>query len=192
MSIDKKFTIDQLTEKFEGAKTVIHEYGSLPNEVVNYKLNPSTWSCVEVCKHLIQFNTIYLDEIENALQKPDKIPVIQNEKSVFSPNWIVRKLAGYMEPPYKFGVKTIKPMAPEKIQLDPAETFHRLIESEDEFLTLLEKAENEKWNLDKVKGRHPVFKFLKMSLTDIFILTDAHQRRHFWQVEQILKRIPEQ
>jgi len=87
MPIAKEFTIAQLIEKFEGAKTVVHEYGGLPNEVVNYKLNPSTWSCVEVCKHLIQFNTIYLDEIETALQKPGKIPVIQNEKSEFSPNW---------------------------------------------------------------------------------------------------------
>jgi hypothetical protein len=191
MSIDRKFTIDQLLEKFEGAKTVIHEYGSLPAEVVNFKLNPSTWSCVEVCKHLIRFNQIYLDEIDRALQKLDEIPVIKNQKSKFSPKWTIRKLAGHTEPPYKFGIKTIQRMSPENVQSDSAATFKRLLDIEDEFISLLNKAEIEKWNFDKIKGRHPIVKFYRMSFTDIIVLTDAHQRRHFWQIEQILKRIPE-
>jgi len=177
-----------IKEKFEGAKTVIHEFGSLDRETVIFKLNPETWSCVEICQHLICFNEMYLDEMERGLKKLKVIPVNGNS---FSPSFTVRKLAGLMEPPYKFGVKTIKPMFPSNIDLEPAETFRKLIESQDEIIAKLKTAVEEHWNLDKIKGRHPILKFLKISFTDSLILIDAHQRRHFWQFEQILKRISE-
>ena len=184
MPIPKKVTISELKEKFEGAKTVIHEFGSLDSETVIFKLNPETWSCVEICQHLIRFNDMYLQEMDRGLEKLKVIPVNGN---LCSPSWAVRKLAGYMEPPYKLGIKTIKPMSPSNVDLEPAETFMKLIETQDEIIDRLETAEKERWNLDKIKGRHPILKFLKISFTDSLILIDAHQRRHFWQFEQILK-----
>ncbi len=188
MSIPKKVTIGELTEKFEGAKTVIHEFGSLDSETVIFKLNPETWSCVEICQHLICFNDMYLHEMDRGLKELKVIPVNGNS---CSPSWAVRKLAGYMEPPYKFGIKTIKPMFPSNIDLDPAETFMKLIESQDKIIDRLKTADKEHWNLDKIKSRHPILKAVRISFTSSMILIDAHQRRHFWQFEQILKRIPE-
>ncbi|REL24992.1 DinB family protein [Rhodohalobacter sp. SW132] len=190
MSIAKEFTIEQLIEKFEGAKTIIHEYGSLPRETVLYKLNPETWSCVEVCQHLIQFNKLYINQMNSAIEKLNAIPAAQNGHT-FSPKWSARKLAGYMEPPYSFGIKTVKPMKPDGSESDPAETIERLIEVQDELIELLKRADSENWDLDKIKGRHPLIKLLRLSLTDFLIIMDAHQRRHIWQIEQILKRIPQ-
>lgn len=190
MAIPRNLTIGELKEKFEGAKTVIHEYGSLAEDTVNFKLNPETWSCTEVCQHLIRFNEIYLKQMDSAIQSQDT-SLTGDPNSSFSPGWIVRLLAGYLEPPYKIAIKTIKPMYPSRVELSAADTFHRLIDTENKLLLMLQKAEEQQWNLDKIKGRHPIFKFLKMSLTDFLIFIDAHQRRHFWQVEQILIRIPE-
>ena len=82
-------------------------------------------------------------------------------------------------------------MFPSTVDLDPADTFHELINIQDRIIEMLDKAEAEHWNLDKLKASHPVLKLLKFSFTGYFILIDAHQRRHFWQIEQILKRIPE-
>lgn len=188
MSIPKKITLSDLMDKFEGAKSVIHEYDNLNKDTVTFKLNPETWNCVEICQHLIQFNDMYLQEMDIGLKKMKTIPVNGNS---FSPAWTARKLAGYFEPPYKFGIKTIKPMYPSNMDMDPAETFIRLIAYQDEIINRLKKAEEEHWNLDKIKGRHPLLKFFKMSFTDFLIMIDAHQRRHFWQFEQILKRMPE-
>ncbi|CAN5377419.1 hypothetical protein BH23BAC3_BH23BAC3_07560 [soil metagenome] len=187
MSIPKIITISDLMDKFEGAKTVIHEYGNLDKETVTFKLNPETWNCVEICQHLIRFNDLYLSEMDLGLEKLKTIPVNGNS---FSPAWTVRKLAGYFEPPYKFGVKTIRPMLPSNTEMETAETFMRLIGYQDEIISRLEKAKVEHWNLDKIKGRHPLLTFIRMSYIDFLILIDAHQRRHFWQFEQILKRMP--
>lgn len=188
MSIPKTISIDTLTEKFEGAKTVINEYGSLDNDTVIFKLNPETWSCVEVCQHLIRFNDMYLGQMNNALDNISPIPV--NGQS-YSPGWLSRKFASFLEPPYKFGVKTIKPMFPSTVDLNPADTFNTLIKNQDEILNFLRQAEDERWNLDKMKAPHPLIKVLNLSFTEFIILMDAHQRRHFWQIEQILKRMPE-
>lgn len=188
MSIPKSVTLESLTEKFEGAKTVVHEYGSLDYDTVIFKLNPDTWSCVEVCQHLISFNRMYVGQMNNALNEISTIPV--NGQS-FTTTWTIRKLASFLEPPYKFGIKTIKPMFPSTVDLDPAETFHELIDSQDRIIQMLNQAGEERWNLDKLKASHPILKFLSFSFTGFLILIDAHQRRHFWQIEQILKRIPE-
>lgn len=188
MAIPKKITINKFQDKFEGAKTVIHEYGNLSTDTVLFKLNPETWSCVEVCQHLIRFNDIYYNQMEKALSHLTTIPV---SGEAFSPGFISRKMAGYLEPPYKFGIKTIKPMFPSEVILDPAETFKHLIQFQDKIVEMLTRAQEERWNLDKIKGKHPLIKFLPMSYTDYLIFIDAHQRRHFWQIEQILKRIPE-
>ncbi len=186
----KNYTFDELRDRFEGAKTVVHEYGSLAVDTVNFKLNPDTWSCTEVCQHLIRFNEMYLTEIRSAVEKRKTIPVFKNKIS-FAPKWTVKKLAQFIEPPYRFGVKTLKPMQPSNIELSAAETFMRLIEINEEIVTLINKAEEEQWNLNKIKGNHPLFKLYRMSLIDYLVFIDAHQRRHFWQIEQILTRIPE-
>lgn len=188
MSIPKTITTNLLKEKFEGAKTVINEYGSLDSDTAIFKLNPSTWSCVEVCQHLIRFNEMYLGQIHDTLESISTIPVNGNS---FSPGLLSRKFASFLEPPYKFGVKTIKPMFPSSVNLNPAETFHKLIGIQNDAIDLLEQAENERWNLDKLTAPHPLMKLVNLSFTDFLILIDAHQRRHFWQIEQILKRIPE-
>lgn len=188
MAIPKTITSETLTEKFEGSKTVINEYGSLDSDTVIFKLNPDTWSCVEVCQHLIRFNEMYMGQVSDSLDRISTIPVNGNS---FSPGWISRKFAAFLEPPYKFGVKTIKPMFPSTVNLNPAETFHKLIDIQDDVVDLLKRAEKERWNLDKITAPHPIIKFLHLTFTDFLILMDAHQRRHFWQIEQILKRIPE-
>ncbi|MEX0660814.1 MAG: hypothetical protein WD381_02315 [Balneolaceae bacterium] len=190
MSIKKNYNFDELKEPFEGAKTIINEYGTLTEDTVNFKLNPETWSCTEVCQHLIRFNEMYFSEIDQAIEKQKTIPVSKNGSS-FSPKWTVRKLAGYLEPPYKFGIKTLRPMYPANVKLSAENTFIRLIEINEEIITLLNKAEKEQWNLNKIKGKHPLLKIYRMSLMDYLIFIDAHQRRHFWQIEQILARIPE-
>lgn len=188
MAIPKTTTIDALSENFEGAKTVINEYGGLDYDTVIFKLNPETWSCVEVCQHLISFNKLYRDQMDEALSTLTTIPVNGNS---ISPGWISRKFASFLEPPYKFGVKTIKPMFPSTVDLKPAETFHHLIDIQTDIVKLLTQAKKERWNLDQVTATHPLIKFLTLSFTDFLILIDAHQRRHFWQIEQILKRMPD-
>lgn len=187
MAIQSNYTLDELKANISAAISVIDEYRGLPEEVLNQKLNPETWSCTEVCKHLIQFNRLYLDQIEKALDKLESKPVGEEP---FSVRWFMRKLGNFIEPPYKFGVKTISPMLPVRVDLAAPKTLDELENSNKEILELLKSAREENWDIDKIKGRNPVFKF-KMPLTEFIVYLDAHQRRHFWQIEQILKRLPD-
>lgn len=188
MAIPKSISNDTFMEKFEGAKTVINEYGSLDQDTVIFKLNPETWSCVEVCQHLIRFNKMYMGQMEDALTDLTNIPV---NSTLYSPGWLSRKFASFLEPPYKFGIKTIKPMFPSTVDLNPSETFNTLIEVQNEAIEVLKRAKKEQWDLDNITAPHPLIKIINLSITDFLILIDAHQRRHFWQIEQILKRLPE-
>lgn len=169
-----------------GAIPIIEEYKKLPEDTVNLKLNPETWSCTEVCQHLIRFNEIYLDKVESIVQNKQ----ITEEKKEFKPGWIANKMISFIKPPYKIGIKTISPMFPSKINSTPAETFGQLIETEKRCMEILQEADKNSLNLDKMKGFNPVFKFIRMSVTEFILMLDAHQRRHFWQIEQILKRLP--
>ena len=187
MAIQSNYTFDELIANISAAISVIDEYRGIPVEVLDQKLNPETWSCTEVCKHLIQFNRLYLTEMENALNKLENKPAGEEPWSV---RWFMRKLGNFIEPPYKFGVKTISPMLPVRVDLSAQETLNELEKTNNELLEILKTARSEKWNIDEIKGRNPVFKF-RMSLTEFIVYIDAHQRRHFWQIEQILKRLPD-
>lgn len=187
MPIPKNITYTGLEEKISGALAVITEYRGIPAKTMELKLNPETWSCTEVCQHLVRFNRLYLREMNRAIKKTEPKPGSDGE---FKLGWLTRKLGGIVEPPYKIGIKTITPMKPDNPDLSTADTLDKLEETNREVLHILEQAKEENWNLDKIKGRNPVFK-IKMSLTEFIIYLDAHQRRHFWQIEQILMRLPE-
>ena len=186
MPIPKNITYSDLEEKINGALIIIDEYRGIPAETMEIKLNSKTWSCTEVCQHLIQFNRLYLRKMNRAIEQADSKPKSDND---FKTGWLTRKLGGMVEPPYKIGIKTLKPMYPSNLELSITDTLDALANTENEVLQILDRAKQEQWNLDKIKGRNPVFKF-KMSLTEFIIYLDAHQRRHFWQIEQILKRLP--
>jgi len=186
MSENHVFTFNDLKSMAGGAITVIEEYKKFPEDSMNLKLNPKTWSAAEVCRHLIQFNCIYLDLIENAINKSDPE---KTQKRGFKPGWMAGKMISFMEPPYKIGVKTISPLKPQINENTALDTFNELINTEERLIEFLDTAENHSVNLDKLKAFHPVFKVFRMSVTEYILLLDAHQRRHFWQIEQILKRL---
>ncbi len=187
MSDSSEYTYNDLKQMAGGAITVIEEYKKFPDDTMNLKLNPNTWSCTEVCEHLFQFNTIYMDAIEQILNNSK-----HNTKGEgpFKPGWLSKKMIRFMKPPYKIGVKTLSPLKPEVNDQPASETFDKLIHTQERLIEFVNTAEEHSVNLDKLKGFHPVFKVFRMSITEYLLLLDAHQRRHFWQIEQILKRLP--
>ncbi len=187
MSENHVFTFGDLKSMVVGAVKIIETYKKFPEETMNLKLNPETWSVAEVCRHLIQFNSIYLDLIESSVNNgnPEKS---NNEQ--FIPGWMARKMIRFMEPPYNIGIKTITPLKPKNNDSSASDTFSRLIDTEERLIEFLDTAETHSIDLDKLKAFHPVFKVFRMSVTEYILLLDAHQRRHFWQIEQILKRHP--
>jgi len=68
----------------------------------------------------------------------------------------------------------------------------------DEYLNLqnrliveLENAHQKNVHLGRSKVSHPIFPIIKMTLSECFLLLEAHQRRHQWQAEQTLNMLKE-
>ncbi len=177
-----------LIETFESAKTRVDSLHEIPGELFSMKPAAGRWSTDEICRHLILFNGLYIGAIEKAAETA---PVTSGSKESFTAGFFFRKYAGYLEPPYKMKVKTVKPFRPAPGQSEPdkPEVIRRLGETQETMLNLLTSFRDNRTDLEKTKGKNPVLKFLPMSLIDFIVLLDAHQRRHFWQIEQTLSQI---
>jgi len=177
------FTYPGLNRAFEQAIETIEGFREIDPDAFHVKLNEKTWSCFEVCQHLIQFNRLYLRQMEKAILKTEMKPIGNN---TFTLRWVFKKLISKIEPPYKFKMKTLSPMYPEKSGTSADNVIDKLIETNEQVLDLLRIAEADNWNLNEIKGRNPAIPLVKMTLTEFIVYFEAHQRRHFWQIENIL------
>lgn len=64
----------------------------------------------------------------------------------------------------------------------------QLVEMNGKFIKQIQEFEVQKLDLDRVRGKNPVFKF-KMSITEFLLMLDAHQQRHFWQTDNTLLKL---
>lgn len=177
------FTYPGLNRAFEQAIETIEGYREIEPAAFHLKLNEDTWSCMEVCQHLIQFNRMYLRQMEKAILKTEEKPKCN---STFTLRWIYKKLVSWIEPPVKLKIKTLSPMYPAKSGTSAENVIDKLIETNKQVLDLLRIAEDENWDLNEIKGRNPVIKLAKMTLTEFIVYMEAHQRRHFQQIENVL------
>lgn len=184
----KEYNYQVFNEIFKSASDSIKAYREMDSELFNKKLNADTWSVAEVLRHIMIFNKIYTRKLEKAIYDQSHKTT---SKEVFAPGLIVRQLLKTIEPPYKVKIKTISPMDPDSEQYDVDETVDDLLKTEEKILELINFTQKQQCDLDKIKTSHPIFKILKMSATEFLAMTDAHQRRHFWQIEQNLKRLKE-
>ncbi|MEX0770727.1 MAG: DinB family protein [Balneolaceae bacterium] len=181
------YSIPELKERYRNADKQIRLYEDKPTDLILFKLSESTWNIREVAEHLTAFGRLYLRQINKAITEQSPLP---QAGGPFQPRWIYKKWAVFFEPPYKFKMKTFPLMEP-KDEKEVNSTFDALHEFQNKIIDLLAQAEKSRWNLEKIKGRNPLFRILPMSLIEFLVLIEVHQRRHFWQIEQILKKIGE-
>jgi len=79
-------------------------------------------------------------------------------------------------------------MYPSKNDTTPANVVTVLIETELQLLKLLDHAEKGSWDLTKITGKNPLLTFVPMNLIEFLVILLAHQRRHFWQIKQLLDK----
>lgn len=146
------------------------------------KLSEEIWSPIEVCQHLVQFNGLYLKQINRILKNATSLP---QKRGPFRPRWIYRVTAQILEPPYKLKLKTLPILKPSS-ETEILETLDELSKIQQKVQKILVDAEINNWDLEKIKGENPVYRFITMSIVEFLVILDVHQRRHFWQIQQIL------
>jgi len=179
------YTYKDLRAEINHAISTMESYHNIPADTFRLKLNHSTWNCAEICQHLVQFNRVYIKHMQEAVQK--KKPA-DTGTGPFQPRSVFRQFVKWMEPPYKMKIKTISPMYPGRSDTTPENVVEVLITTNKQLLELIKHAENGKWNLRKITGSNPLLKFIPMTLIEMLAMLLAHQRRHFWQIDQLLDK----
>lgn len=151
-----------------------------------------TWCIAECYHHLIKHGEIYFDIMQNGLDAHVGEAAGVDIDRPFKPRWVWKGIVSFFEPPYKFRVKTLKPFIPAAAgELTKDGVLEGFADLQVRFISQLEEARRQQVGLNSVKVRNPVFRFLKMTLSECYAILNAHQRRHQWQARQILALLHE-
>lgn len=146
------------------------------------------WCIAECYSHLINYGNLFFDRLAEAIANTQK--TTNEPEQAFEPRWLVHKLVSFLEPPYKIKLKTLKVMKPDPVSgYDRLELLDEYVNLQDGLIAQLEKGQHRHVDLGSTKINHPIFSYIKISLSECFALIEAHQRRHQWQAEQTLKAL---
>ncbi|MFO7800086.1 DinB family protein [Rhodohalobacter sp.] len=183
----KSYSYRDIISEYTQALQCIDELTQTSEDLFLLKPDSNTWSANEIFKHLRRFNNLYIRSIDQ-IQKGSKDITVTNPQ--FKPSLPAVIIIKIMEPPYKLKIPTLAPMYPKaSAETGMQSTTMDLRETNKMAIERLNELKSNAVDIDKLKGRHPVFKFLRMSLTDLFLVMSSHQRRHLWQAEQTLHRL---
>lgn len=145
------------------------------------------WCVAECYSHLYNFGMLYYNNLAGELSKTT---FTENDGDSFPPRWYFKLMIRYFEPPYKMKIKTFEQMKPDSVVgFSRVELLDRFINLQEQFITLLVHLKSQNIDLGTSKVPHPIFPWLKLTLSECFALILAHQRRHKWQAEQALNAI---
>jgi len=187
--MDDTYTYNWYLEQFEEAKEMAETF-ILSVDEVRFLQPPEQgrWSVAECYGHLVKFGNLYLKSIEPGIA--DAEITTDNPNRAFRPRWITQKVINFFDPPYNLKINTVKQMKPEPVSgYNRMELLDEYINLQERFIALLENGHHQHVHLSAIKVPHPVFSFVKLSLSECFALTEVHQRRHHWQAKQTLKAL---
>jgi hypothetical protein len=185
--MSRTYTYHDFETLYEKGLKRLDEFGEAPGDLASLKPDSSTWSVREVYQHLIQFNGMYYGQIQKVLGNEE--PVIADNES-FKPRLPFRFFISMLEPPYRVKFKTIAPMYPGDVdEKDPAKCLSRLKEINRKIFEKIRFVSEKSLDTDRMKGGNPVLQWIPMTLTEMLLIVDAHQRRHFLQIEKTFQKL---
>lgn len=184
-------TYSQLIRDFEQSSEDASRFaGDAGDRLFMTRPAPGRWSPAECFDHLVQFNRGYHSEMSKAAERISSLP--EGARAAFRPRLVARLVIRFFEPPYRMKIKTLRPFDPgANAELDPDGVMERYLETHARFAGQLERAAEQRLDLEEVRVSHPLFGWLKMSLADCYGIILAHQRRHLWQARQVAEALRE-
>jgi hypothetical protein len=142
------------------------------------RLDPKSWSSAECLDHLARTTRSYLPAISRAVATAPELATKRALRTGTLASLLIRNL----EPPYRLRYKVIPQLAPQQTDFETAwsafeESQSRLSEAVCSATGLA---------IDKVTVPCPVCAHLTYNAYGAFRMLAAHQRRHLWQIKQIL------
>lgn len=165
----------------------IDDFYDIPEDLISLKPEPESWSACETIQHISIFNGLYLEQIDKAVESGNHAKA---NGETFKPRFIFRQFIRFLEPPYKIKTKTIAPLYPNNTgEINPEQPINDLKNTNLEINKRIEQFREEQLDMNRIKGKNPAVQWVSMSLSEFILVLEAHQRRHFWQIEQTLLKL---
>jgi hypothetical protein len=144
-------------------------------------LESTSWSVAQCLDHLAQTTNAFLPVISAAIARAPRLTTNRGLRTGALTRLFIRNL----EPPYKIRFKVLTALVPRE---------HNFVSARDAFEASqgqLERIIQSAIGLavDQVRIESPVYARLSYNVYGALRMMAAHQRRHLWQMEQILKAL---
>jgi hypothetical protein len=171
-----------LAQLRESSRQACKMFESHTTGQLQHKPGEGRWSAAECIAHLNLTNRAYLVSLEAAIRELRE--KAQAARSPFHLNWNARLLKYWLEPPSRLRLPTSAPFQPAPVRETEA-VIHEFLALEKELEEKLDFARG--LALDGVRIRSPFAEKMKYNCYSAFVLIAAHNRRHLWQADQVLR-----
>ena len=141
------------------------------------------WSVAQCLEHLAIGAEVYSVPMRGALDQA------QSENSVrrgpFAPGFFGRRFANSLEPPVRFRGRAPKAIVPSST-LSRTEILSRFHSSHAAMKAMAREAGV--IDANRATFQNPFLKMVRMKVSTAFHVINAHDRRHLWQAEQVIRR----
>jgi hypothetical protein len=168
-----------LLEQFHGASREANKLvlGRAAEDLTG-GLEPGSWSATECLDHLARTTFSFLPAISRAVATAPELTTNRALRTGTIALLLIRNL----EPPYRLRYKVIPQLAPQERNFEAA--WSSFQNSQSQLSEAVQSAAG--LAIDKTKVPCPVCAHVTYNAYGAFRMLAAHQRRHLWQMEQIL------
>jgi len=150
-----------------------------------HKPSPERWSVAECIAHLTLSSERFLPQIDTLLARAQSENLRNSGPFTMDVNG--RLLTWILEPPYRYRTKTQPEFNPGSVN-PLSHILPAFQESQDNFVDAMNRSNG--YALDKLMFVSPFNAKFKYNLYSLYNVTAAHQRRHIWQAEQVIRKMP--
>ena len=144
-------------------------------------LESTSWSVAQCLDHLAQTTNAFLPAISDAIAGAPRLTTNRALKTGALTGLFIRNL----EPPYRLRFKVLAPLVPRQHGFNSA--WDAFAESQVQLANTIKSAAG--LAVDQVKIESPVYARFSYNVYGALRMLAAHERRHLWQIEQILKAL---
>jgi hypothetical protein len=141
----------------------------------------NSWSVAECLDHLTQTANTFLPAISETVTQAPRLAKNQSLRTGILAQLVIR----HLEPPYRVRVKALPQLMPKRTEFDNA--WPAFLDSQSQFAETVRYSHG--FAIDRVNITCPVYARLSYNAYGALRMLVAHERRHLWQIEQILARL---
>jgi hypothetical protein len=180
-----RISAGQLETLLNQAETVTLKAGDLvagrSQIALTTSLESTSWSVVQCLDHLAQTTNAFVPAISSAIARAPRLGTDRALRTGALARLFIRNL----EPPYRLRLKVLTQLVP--FQRDFNSAWGAFQESQAQLVRTIGSAAG--LAIDRVRVESPVYARLSYNVYGALRMLTAHQRRHLWQIEQILKAL---